>query len=173
MTAPISDVTSLPGKKVSDQEETPLGQIKEIYAHGGDGEPAWVTVEASFGMGNKKMIFIPLARLKEEDGNLLVPYSTDHLRNAPEIDAGDGISPQCERLLRDHYGIDRADQELRSDNESYATLVPEQEGTLQRVEDVDTLQTPDANKVTDETRERLENPGSSETRKITADDVTG
>ena len=30
MTAPIEDVSSLPGKKVSDQEENPIGEIKEI-----------------------------------------------------------------------------------------------------------------------------------------------
>jgi hypothetical protein len=172
MTAPIDDVSSLPGKKVSDHEESPIGEIREIYAIGGDGEPMWVTIETSSGMGNKRTVFIPLARLKDEDGMLTVPYSGDHIRNTPEVDASDGISPECERLLRDHYGIDRADQELRSDNASYATLVSEQEGTAQRADDVDGLETPDADKRTDETRSRLNDPGSSETRDITADDVT-
>lgn len=39
MTAPIEDVSSLPGGKVSDQEEVPIGEVKEIYAMGGDGYP--------------------------------------------------------------------------------------------------------------------------------------
>jgi hypothetical protein len=168
MTAPIQDVTSLPGTKVTDQEENPIGEVKDIYALGGDGEPAWVTVEVSFGMSDKRTVFIPLARLKDEDGELRVPYSKDHIGNTPEVDAREGISPEHERQLRDHYGIDRADQELRSDNDSYATLVPEEEGTLRVAEDADSLETPNADKRDDETRERLHDPGSNETRDVDA-----
>jgi PRC-barrel domain len=169
MTAPIEDVSSLPGKKVTDQEEVPIGEIKDIYAIDGDGQPTYVTVEASMGMGKKKLVFIPLARLKDEDGDLRVPYSKQHISNTPEVDADDGISPECDRLLRDHYGIDRADQELRSDHVSYATLVPEDtDGTSQRAEDPDQLETPDADTRTDETKERLHDPGSSSTRDVDA-----
>ena len=35
MTAPIEDVSSLPGKKISDQAENPVGEVKEIYATDG------------------------------------------------------------------------------------------------------------------------------------------
>jgi len=173
MTAPIEDVSSLPGKKVTDQDGRPLGELKEIYAIEGDGEAMWVTLEASFGMGDKRTKFIPLARLKEEEGDLRVPYSKDHIENTPEVDASDGISPECERQLRDHFGIDRADQELRADNQSYATLVPEGEGTAKRAEDVDSLETPNADKRTEETQKRLEDPGSAEIRHVSAQDVTG
>jgi PRC-barrel domain len=172
MTAPIEDVTSLPGKKVTDQDGRPLGEIKEIYAVEGDGHPVWITLDASTGLGEKRTTFIPIARLKEEDGALRVPYSKNHIENTPEVDAGDGISPECDRQLRDHFGIDRADQELRADNHSYATLVPEEEGTAKKADDVDSLDTPDPDKRTDETRERLEDPGSSEIRHVSAQDVT-
>ncbi len=169
MSAPIEDVSSLPGKKVSDQEENPIGEIKEIYAIGGDGDAMWVSVEAKFGMGDKRNVLIPLARLKDENGQLRVPYSKNHIGNTPEVDSADGISPECDRALRDHYGIDRADQELRSDNDSYATLVTEDtDGTAQRVEDPDSLETPNADKISDETRERLHDPGDSTTRDVDA-----
>lgn len=168
MTAPIEDVSSLPGKKVTDQEENTIGEIKEIYAIDGDGPPMWVTVEASFGMGNKRIVFIPLARLKDEDGELRVPYSKGHIEQTPEVDGSDGISAECERQLRDHYGIDTGDQELRQDNNSYATLVPEEEGTAKPAEDPDQLETPNADKRDEDTKERLHNPGSSETRDVDA-----
>lgn len=172
MTAPIDDVTSLPGRKVTDQEENTIGEVKDIYAIDGDGHPMWITVEASSGMTDKKTVFIPIARLKDEDGDLRVPYSKDHILDTPEVDGSDGISDECDRKLRDHYGIDRADQELRSDNDSYATLVPEdEEGTAQKAEDPDSLETPDANKVDEETQGRLEDVGSAEMRNVTAEDV--
>jgi PRC-barrel domain len=168
MTAPIEDVSSLPGRKVTDQEENPIGKIKEIYAIDGDGHPMWVTVEASFGMGNKRIVFIPLARLKDEDGELRVPYSKGHIEQTPEVDGSDGISAECDRQLRDHYGIDTGDQEMRSDNNSYATLVPEGEGTAKLAEDPDQLETPNADRRDDDTKERLHNPGSSDTRDVDA-----
>ena len=37
MTGPIEDVSSLPGMKVTDQEEITIGKVKEIYAIDGDG----------------------------------------------------------------------------------------------------------------------------------------
>jgi hypothetical protein len=172
MTAPIEDVSNLPGRKVTDQEEVPIGEVKDVYAMEGDGHPMWVTIEAKFGAGKKRTVFIPLARLKDEDGDLRVPYSKDHIGNTPEVDHSEGISEECERKLRDHYGIDRADQELRSDNDSYATLIPEEGGTAERAEDADKLETPDADKITDETRSRLEETRSAEMRNVTADDVT-
>jgi PRC-barrel domain len=171
MTAPIEDVSSLPGKKISDQAETPIGEVKEIFANE-DGFPMWVAVEMSQGIADKRRVFIPLARIKDEDGDLRVPYSKQRIGDAPEVDADDGISEECDRKLRDYYGIDIGDQELRADNDSYATLVPEEAGASSRVEDAGELDTPDADKRTDETHERLQDPGPSEMRKVTAADVT-
>ena len=170
MTAPIEDVSSLPGKKISDQAESPLGKIKDIYATE-DGYPMWVAVELSAGIGDKRTAFIPLARIKDEDGELRVPYSKQRIGDAPEIEDGDEISEESDRKLRDYYGIDTGDQEMRSDNKSYATLVPEEGGAAKRVEDPGQLETPDADTRTDESRERLNDPGSAEMRKVTAEDV--
>jgi hypothetical protein len=169
MTAPIEDVSSLPGKKISDQTENPLGKVKEIYAT--DGYPMWVSVEMSSGLAKKRTVFIPLARIKDEDGELRVPYSAQRIGDAPEVDDSDGISAECDRKLRDYYGIDTGDQELRADNKSYATLVPEEGGEAQLVDNVDELDTPDADTRTDESHERLQDPGSAEMRKVTAEDV--
>jgi hypothetical protein len=122
-------------------------------------------------MSDKRMVLVPLARLKQEDGELRVPYSKEHIGNTPQIDGEDEISPECDRKLRDHYGIDRADQELRADNNSYATMVPENEGASQRVEDADKLETPNADTRTEETKERLHNPGASDTRDVDAGEL--
>lgn len=171
MTAPIQDVSSLPGKKVSDQQNVKIGDIKEIYARD-DGFPMWIAVETrAGGMADKRTTFIPLARLKDEQGELVVPYTKDHVLSAPEIDDGDGLSEEADQKLRDYYGIGHGDQELWSDNEGYAAVAPEEGGAAQRVEDPDQLETPDPDKRTDETRERLEDPGSAEPREATADEL--
>ena len=171
MTSAVEDVSSLPGKTVHDQMGQTIGKIKDIYAHGGDGDPTWVTIEAQGGgLGSKQTVFVPLARLKQEGDNIGVPYSANHVESCPEIDSERELSEEDERKLRDHYGIDRADQELRSDNKSYATLVPEEEGTAAKVDDPEQVDTPDPDRRNEDTEERLQDPGSSEIRHVTFDD---
>ncbi|MHB8657121.1 MAG: hypothetical protein ACYC91_04075 [Solirubrobacteraceae bacterium] len=131
---PIDDVKKLPGRSVSDQEFREIGEVKEVYGPDPEQAPMWVSVEASFGM-EKRIVFVPISRLKEEDGELRVPYSKSHIEDSPEIEAGGELSEEDERHLRDHYGIDRGDQEIRSDNEdSYVTRVPEADGPAKAIE---------------------------------------
>jgi hypothetical protein len=170
MTAPIEDISTLPGKKLSDQMANPIGKVTDIFATD-DGYPMWVGVNASPGIGGGRTVLVPLARLKDEDGELRVPYSKQRIIESPEIDVDAGISAECDRELRDFYGIDVGDQEMRQDNKSYASRVPENGGASQRVEDPGELETPDADTRTEESEERLHNPGSSQTRAVTAGDV--
>jgi hypothetical protein len=173
MTAPIEDVSSLPGRKLRDQQKVPIGKVKEIYAMD-DGFPMWIAVETKAGaMADEVTKFVPLVRLKDEQGELRVPYSKDHVLNAPDIDEGDALSEDADQKLRGYYGIGTGDQELWSDNKGYAAVAPEEGGAAQRVEDSDQLETPDFDRRTDETRERVQNPGSAEPRKATAGQVFG
>ena len=170
MTAPIEDLSSLPGKKITDQEEVPIGEVKEIFATD-DGFPMWVSVELQQGMSNNRTVFIPLARIKDENGDLRVPYSKNKIAESPEIDDSDGISQECDFELRGYYGIGTGDQEMWSDNKGYATLVAHESSSAEKVENADDLETPDSDQRTDESRERLEDPGSAEIRNVNAEDV--
>jgi sporulation protein YlmC with PRC-barrel domain len=172
VTAPIQDVSSLPGKKVSDQQGAAIGKVKEIYATGENGHPMWVEVEGSFGTREKRTVLIPLARLKDEDGDIAVPYSKNRIGDCPEVDTSDGISAESDRELRGYYGIGVGDQELRSDNKSYATLVADEPGESSRVEDAGRLETPDADKRTEESMERLRDEQRREARSGGLEDAT-
>jgi hypothetical protein len=164
VTAPIEDVSSLPGKKVSDQEGASIGKVKEIYATGDNDHPMWVEIEGSFGTRDSRTVLIPLARLKDEDGQIGVPYSKNRIGDCPEVDTSDGVSAESDRELRGYYGIGTGDQELRADNKSYATLVADEPGEASRVEDAGQLETPDADKRTEESMERLQNSQPREAR---------
>jgi hypothetical protein len=186
MTAPIDDISSLPGRDVLDQEDEPIGEVKAIYATE-DGFPMWVAVEVS-GLAletdesdevesdndesDTQTVFIPLARLKEErDGVLCVQYSFQHVLDAPRPDDEDRISAECDREMRIYYGVGAADQEMWDDNKGYATLVPDEFGEAERVDDPDDVETPDADKRTEETHKRVHEPGASEMRDVSADEV--
>lgn len=128
MASAIEDVRRLPGESVSDQDGRKIGEIKKVYGIGEEDSPMWVTVETPTGTARSRIVFIPLARLKEEDGEIRVPYSKRHVQSVPEVEASDELSEHDDRVLRHYYAIDLGDQEVRSDNESYAAQVPEEEG---------------------------------------------
>jgi len=69
MTAPIEDVSSLPGRKVADQAAGEVGEITDIYTME-NGFPMWVAIKTKAGMRSGPRVFVPLARLKEENGEL-------------------------------------------------------------------------------------------------------
>jgi hypothetical protein len=134
MASAIEDLSGLPGESVSDHEGRKIGKVKDLYGMGGkDDAPMWVTIEVSGATTGKRLVFVPLARLKEEKGEIRVPYSVQHISSAPEVDAEDELSEQDERALRDYYAIDLADQEMRTDNESYANRVPDEEGAASKI----------------------------------------
>ena len=134
MASAIEDLSGLPGESVSDHEGRKIGKVKDVYGMGGkDDAPMWVTIEVSGATTGKRLVFVPLARLKEENGEIRVPYSVQHINSAPEIEPEDELSEEDERALRDYYAIDLADQEVRTDNESYANRVPEEEGEASKI----------------------------------------
>lgn len=170
MAEPIDDVSALPGREVSDQDDAPIGKITEIYANG-DGFPTWVAVKVKTGIAGRQLAVVPVARLKEEDDKLRVPYSKAHILEAPEFDDEDEISEERDRELRVYYGIGTGDQEMWSDNKGYATIVSEEPGESEKVDDPEGLQTPDGDKRSDETRERMSDPGGKDMREVSAEDV--
>jgi sporulation protein YlmC with PRC-barrel domain len=133
MAAPIDDPGKLRGETVTDQDGQRIGTVQELYGEGEGEDPSWVTVETPTGLVRKRVVFVPVARLKEEDGEIRVPYRKQHVQQAPEVETGGELSTADERRLRDHYGMDRADQEVRSDNESYAAKVPDEMGTARKL----------------------------------------
>jgi hypothetical protein len=122
---PIEEPEQLPGREVHDQLGRKIGSIERLYAPGGEGDPMWVTVDTPLGLFRHRLVFVPLARLKEEDGDVHAPYSKQYIQRAPEIEPGDELAPEDDKVLRDYYGIDRGDEELRTNEESYASQVPD------------------------------------------------
>ncbi len=128
----IEDVGSLPGKKIKDQQGNDVGEVCEIYEQ--DGDPMWVTVKSSTGMASDRVIFIPLARLKEEDDEIRVPYSVQHVQDSPEVEPEGELSEEQDRELRDFYSVDLGDQELRQQEDSYAAQVPDSDAPVKKAE---------------------------------------
>jgi hypothetical protein len=156
----IEDVSSLPGETVRDQDGRKLGEVKEIYAVGDDRTPMWITVEASTGIGRTRLVFIPIARLKKEGDQVRTPYSFQHIHDSPEVEAGEELSEEDDRALRDYYSIGLADQEMVDNAQSYASQVPDEEEPARKA---------DAGEVEGQVREISDTPPGERARE--ADDA--
>jgi hypothetical protein len=176
----IEDVSSLPGETVNDQDGRKIGQVKEIYAVGEDESPMWVTIESATGLGRNRQVFVPLARIKKQSDEIRVPYTFDHIHDSPEVEPGDEISEEDDRALRTYYAIGLADQELVESARSYASQVPDGEGSARKI-DADSAEgparelddTPPAERVAEAYEKQKEEEGEEHRkgRGATAEDV--
>ncbi len=132
MASPVKDPGSMRDKKLMDQVGNEIGKICEIYEQ--DGDPMWVAVKSDTGMASDRMVFIPMARIKEEDGELRVPYSSQHLNDSPEVETEDELSEEDDRALREYYSVSIGDGELLTDNDSYAAQVPDSDAPSKKAE---------------------------------------
>jgi hypothetical protein len=108
MSAPVKDVSQLPGKMVLDEHDEPIGEIDAVYAIGGERQPTWVTVEFRREDGEPKTVFIPLAQLRQEDGDPCLRYSTDHITCGPDVEPAHELSGPDESALRRYYSVGEA-----------------------------------------------------------------
>ncbi len=130
----IENPDELQGEAVYDQDGREVGKIQTIYGIGEDKVPMWFAIETREGITDRRTVLIPAARLKQEDDQLRVPYSVNHLQESPEVEDGDEISEEQDRELRDFYAIDLGDNEQRTDNISYAAQVPDGDGPAKKIE---------------------------------------
>ncbi len=125
MAAPIENPEELTGKDVYDLVGAQIGSVKQLYGGGGEGRPSWVAVKVSTGMIGREVVLVPIARLKEEDGQVRIPYTKQHLLDAPEVQSEDELSEEDVGQLSDYYAVSRGDQPAEDNPDSYASQMPD------------------------------------------------
>lgn len=81
-----------------------IGKVRGVYLDDHTEEPSFVTVDT--GLFGTKESFVPVqeARITDDD-ELVVPYDKDMVKNAPNVDVDEHLSPERERELYDYYGL--------------------------------------------------------------------
>jgi len=103
------------GANVLSEDGEKIGSIGQVFVDNVDGQPSWVTVRTGlFGMSES---FVPLEGARTEGNDIVVPYSKDHVKDAPRIDADRPLEPAEEDRLYQHYQLDtgRTDTEATTD----------------------------------------------------------
>jgi uncharacterized protein (TIGR02271 family) len=98
------DAQQLIGADLYAESDQKVGRIGQIYLDDQTGRPEWATVNTGFLGGNES--FVPLQRAQRTESGLAVPYSKDRIKDAPNVDPGEGhIAEDQEETLYQHYGL--------------------------------------------------------------------
>ena len=96
------------GSNLLAEDGSKLGTIVDIYLDKETEVPEWALAKSGLlGSSNK---FVPLKEASCKGSDILVPYSKDHVKNAPSMDADGELSQQEEAELYRHYGLDYSEQ---------------------------------------------------------------
>lgn len=101
----MQQVPTILGHPVFDSTHSKVGTADHVYFDRYSGEPAWLTVRT--GLFGTKETFVPLDTLQIDGDELVVPYSKEQIKNAPnlDIDAGEDIPADDELMVYEYYGL--------------------------------------------------------------------
>jgi|tagenome__1003787_1003787.scaffolds.fasta_scaffold20985323_4 stress response protein YsnF len=139
MTHDIDTVLGWRGETVLDRDGDKIGSLKELYLDR-DERPAWGAVHT--GLFGLRQTFVPLAGAQPVEGGIQLPYTKDHVNDAPSVDPDSQLSDEDEARLYRHY-------DMPSDDADEAGGRTTGEG----VTDTDSDTVPDTNADTDTVRE--------------------
>lgn len=91
------------GADVVDQEGSKIGSMSGVYMDRGTGKPEWLAVKT--GLFGKRDTFIPIEGAGSDGDVLKVPFTKDHVKEAPNVKADDWDLPaEEEQRLYQYYG---------------------------------------------------------------------
>ncbi len=98
-----SQAQNLIGQQLRTREGDKIGKIGQIYIDDYHGQPEWVTVNT--GLFGTNESFVPLAEATLSGEDLVVPYTKDLIKDAPNIGDAGHLTEAEEQTLYQHYNI--------------------------------------------------------------------
>jgi uncharacterized protein (TIGR02271 family) len=81
-----------------------IGSVEDIYLDRETDRPEWVLVNT--GLFGTRSTFIPLSAATMQGNDIVVPYTKDHVKGAPNFDADGELSDREEADLYRYYDLD-------------------------------------------------------------------
>lgn len=92
------------GRKVIDVDGNELGEVEAVYNRGEGHPPEWAALRA--GGINPRRVLVPLEDARVEQGEVIIPYTQELVREAPAVEE-DSVEPELEQRLYSHYNLRR------------------------------------------------------------------
>lgn len=99
-----NELSALPGTTVYGSDGEKIGRAGQAYVDDQSGQPEWVTVNT--GLFGTKETFVPLQGAQLSGDGLTVPFTKDHVKDAPNVDPENGhLDESEEQRLFAHYEL--------------------------------------------------------------------
>ena len=102
MTTQMTEAYEWHGRDVVGSDGETIGTLEEIYLDQSTDQPEWATVKTGF-FGSKQS-FVPLEGATPKQGNVVIAYTSEEVKNAPSIEPEGKLSLEEEDALYSHYG---------------------------------------------------------------------
>jgi len=101
----IEQVPAVLGHQVYDRENAKVGTADHIYLDRDTGLPAWLTIRT--GLFGSKETFVPAEASELRGSEVVVPFTKDEIKNAPNLSiaVGEELQPAEEAVVYEFYGI--------------------------------------------------------------------
>ncbi len=107
------------GYEVYDRDGDKIGKVEDLFVDERD-EPEYLGVKMGlFGLSGTTLVPWELCREDKSQERIEVEAESDRVKDAPTFDDDEGITPEYERKVHDHYGLAGEDLESRSSYGAY------------------------------------------------------
>lgn len=103
LTPDKTDIRDLFGATAHDNTGDKLGAIKEVFLDDRTGQPTFV--EVNHGLFGLRSSLVPLRGSSLTGRSLNLAFTKDSIKDAPDIDADNGLSIEEEEAVCAHYGL--------------------------------------------------------------------
>jgi PRC-barrel domain len=100
----LSEVMGWVGAEVSDIGGSAVGQVHGLYVDGGNGDPAWLVVQAGR-RRSSRLVAVPLHDCAGAAFGVWVAQEGERLRSAPVVDPSRPLRREHELTICAHFGI--------------------------------------------------------------------
>lgn len=127
-----NDIKDLFKATAYDNAGDKLGSVKEIFVDDQSGQPTFVEVNHGlFGMNSS---LVPMRGHKFDGENLNLAFAKDRVKDAPDFDADQALTPEQQNEIYRHYGLDNVEDTTRYGDTAGQHGAGEERSTLDRHE---------------------------------------
>jgi len=124
------DLQDLVGRKAVDPNGDKVGTVSAVYVDEDNGQPSWVTVTTGW-FGNR-ISFVPLQGTYIGGDEVVVGYTKDTIKDAPNFDADGHLDRSEEDRLYQHYGLSGSAASMSTGGDDFERGTASQRGTTSR-----------------------------------------
>jgi len=99
----MTDLSGWRGHDAVDPSGDKIGKIEDIYLDEQTDQPEWLAVRTGF--FGRRISFVPIAEARATGDDVVVPYTKDQVKDAPNAEPDGILTEREEARLYEHYGL--------------------------------------------------------------------